>query len=223
MWFLKGISYLIPKEYNRLKVYSPPNDMAYQKRILGMFAYYSQWIRYFSAKTKLLVQNTSFPLSNKALSAFYYLKNNITLSVICEVDETASFQIETNASEFVLATTFKRKRPIFFSRTLCKTEQIHCAVEKKAAAINEVLRKSKHYLTNCSLHCNIIVYPLINQILLRPIGGRHTQPISSCNFSFIDQQNINLNAKYTDISLLVLQCTRVRSVKNTKHILCWLA
>ena len=69
----------------------------------------------------------------------------------------------------------------------------------------------------------VIVYTLINQILLGTLVSRHTQPISSSNFSFFDQQSINLNARYIHISLLVLQCTRVRSAKNIKHTLCWLA
>ena len=133
-----------PERLQPLKNLPPPNDMASQKRILGMFAYYSQWIRDFSAKIKPLVQNTSFPLS-----AFYQLKNDIELSVVCVVDETAPFQVETDASEFALAATLSQKgRPVaFISRTLSKTEQKHSAVEKEAAAIVEAVRKWKHYLT----------------------------------------------------------------------------
>ena len=76
-------------------------------------------------------------MSKEALSAFYQLKNDIELSVVCAVDETASFQVETDASEFALAATLSQKgRPVaFFSRTLSKTEQKHSAVEKEAAAI----------------------------------------------------------------------------------------
>ena len=137
-----------PERLQPLKNLPPTNDMASQKRILGMFAYYSQWIRDFSAKIKPLVQNTSFPLSKEALSAFYQLKNDIELSVVCAVDETAPFQVETDASEFALAATLSQKgRPVaFFSRTLSKTEQKHSAVEKEAAAIVEAVRKWKHYL-----------------------------------------------------------------------------
>ena len=39
-----------PKRLQPLKNLPPPNDMASQKRILGMFAYYSQWIQNFSTK-----------------------------------------------------------------------------------------------------------------------------------------------------------------------------
>ena len=136
-----------PERLQPLKNLPRPNDMASQKRILEMFAYYSQWIRDFSAKIKPLVQNTSFPLSKEALSVFYQLKSDIELSVVCAVDETAPFQVETDASEFALAATLSQKgRPVaFFSRTLSKTEQKHSAVEKEAAAIVEAVRKWKHY------------------------------------------------------------------------------
>ena len=97
-----------PERLQPLKSLPPLNDMASQKRISGMVAYFSQWIRDFSGKIKPLVQNTSFPLS-KALLAFYQLKNDIELSDICAVNETAPFQVETDASEFALAATLSQK------------------------------------------------------------------------------------------------------------------
>ena len=130
MWFLKEKSGLIPKDYNRLKIYRlqiiwPPKRELWE-------CLRTMDTRFFS-KIKPLVQNTSFPLSNEALSAFFQLKNGIELSVVCAVDETAPFQVETDASEFALTATLSQKnRPVaFFSRTLSKTEQKHSAVKKR--------------------------------------------------------------------------------------------
>ena len=76
--------------------------------------------------------------------------------VVHAVDETAPFQVEINASKFVLAATLGQKsRPIaFFSRTLSKIEQNHSAVEKEAAAIIETVCNCKDYLTG--IHFTLI-------------------------------------------------------------------
>ena len=67
---------------------------------------------------------------------------------MCAIDERVPFQIETNASEFAIATTLNQNGCLvaFFSRTLQRSE-IRCAsVEKEAQAIIETIRHWKHYL-----------------------------------------------------------------------------
>ena len=127
----------------------PTTDRKSQKRVIGLFAYYSQWIQNFSDKIRVLVQNDKFPFEQNELSTFNALKADIEKSVMSAVDENAPFEVETDASEFALAGTLNQNgRPVaFFSRTLTKAELNHSAVEKEAAAIIESVRKWRHYLT----------------------------------------------------------------------------
>ena len=138
-----------PERLKPLKQLPPPTDRKSQKRVIGLFAYYSQWIQNFSDKIRVLVQNDKFPLEQNELSTFNALKADIEKSVMSAVDENAPFEVETDASEFALAGTLNQNgRPVaFFSRTLTKAELNHSAVEKEAAAIIESVRKWRHYLT----------------------------------------------------------------------------
>ena len=52
----------------------PPEDTAAQRRVVGMFAYYSRWIKDFSSKIRPLVNNTTFPLREDVRSSFDILK-----------------------------------------------------------------------------------------------------------------------------------------------------
>ena len=65
--------------------------MKSQKQVVGLFAYYSQWIRNFSDKIHLLLQNKHFPLKEKELDAFNALKLDIEKSVVSAIDEDSLF------------------------------------------------------------------------------------------------------------------------------------
>ena len=88
-------------------------------------------------------------MPQEAYRAFNLLKKDIENSVVGAIDETCSFQVETDASDHTLSATLNQKgRPVaFFSRTLTGLELKHSSVEKEAAAIVEAVRKWKHYLT----------------------------------------------------------------------------
>ena len=124
-------------------------DLKEQKRVVGLFSYYSQWIKDFAAKVRPLTQNSDFPLTGDALESFNSLKIDVESSVVQAVDETQPFQVETDASEFALSATLNQngRSVAFFSRTLNKSELKHASVEKEAAAIVEAVRKWRHYLT----------------------------------------------------------------------------
>jgi hypothetical protein len=125
-----------------------PQNTNSLKRVMGMFAHFSKWISGFSEKIRPLVDTASFPLSPTAILAFEQLKKDIAASSISAVDPSASFTVETDASEHSIGATLSQSdRPVaFFSRTLTTCEQKHSAVEKEAYAIVEALKKWRHYL-----------------------------------------------------------------------------
>ena len=138
-----------PERLKPLQELPAPVDLKSQKRVVGLFSYYSQWVKNFSEKIRPLSQNIVFPLPEEAYRAFNLLKKDIENSVVGAIDETCSFQVETDASDHTLSATLNQKgRPVaFFSRTLTGPELRHSTVEKEAAAIVEAVRKWKHYLT----------------------------------------------------------------------------
>ena len=127
----------------------PPSNLKELRRVMGLFAHYSQFIRSFSSKLHPLSQTTSFPLSSEALSAFNTLKKDIQESAMSAVDVTVPFSLETDASDYAIAAVLNQSgRPVaFFSRTLQPSEIKHSAVEKEAQAIVESVRYWRHFLT----------------------------------------------------------------------------
>ena len=138
-----------PERLKPLLNLTPPVDMKSLKRVMGFFAYYSKWICDFSNKIKVLKEVNQFPLSEKSLEAFQSLKNEVARSVVGAIDESASFTVETDASDGALAATLNQAgRPVaFFSRTLKASEMNQASVEKEAQAIVEAVRYWRHYLT----------------------------------------------------------------------------
>ena len=102
----------------------PPTDMRALKRVMGFFAYYSQWIQGFSKKIRPLSQSKEFPLSIDALKAFQQLKNDVAKSAVVAIDESKNFQVETDASDTAIAATLNQDgRPVaFYSRGLKGSE-----------------------------------------------------------------------------------------------------
>lgn len=76
---------------------------------MGLFCYYSQWIRHFAAKVRPLEQNSAFPLTGDALESFNSLKIDVESSVVQVVDETQPIQVGTDASEFALSATLNQR------------------------------------------------------------------------------------------------------------------
>ena len=97
-----------PDRLQPLRNLPPPTDKKTQKRVIGLFAYYSQWIQNFSDKIRILVHNEKFPLPQEVRDAFDALKLDVENSVTVAIDEEAPFQVETDASEFALAGTLNQ-------------------------------------------------------------------------------------------------------------------
>ena len=75
-----------------------PHDMPSLKRSIGMFSYYSNWIKNFSEKIILLVSTKSFPIEEVAFNSFNTLKADIASPVLNNIDKTVPFVVETDAS-----------------------------------------------------------------------------------------------------------------------------
>ena len=141
----------ISPDQNRLKPLMempPPHTLKSQKRVVGMFAYYSKFIEKFSDKIRLLNQNRTFPPPKPVLDCFQLLKENLKEAALKPIDPNGEFVLETDASDFCIAATLNQQgRPVaFFSRTLNPNEIRHHAVEKEAAAIVESIREWRHFL-----------------------------------------------------------------------------
>ena len=80
-----------------------PNTAVELRRIVGMFAYYSQWIRKFSEKVRPLTQTKSFPMTQVAQKAFVQRKEEIAAAAVVAIDDKVPFAVETDASDYGIA------------------------------------------------------------------------------------------------------------------------
>ena len=138
-----------PDRVKTLRELPPPKTTKEQQRVVGLFAYYAQWISHYSDKIKPLVINRVFPLKDQALSSFVNLNSelaDVTLGVINEKDPLT---VETDASDVAISATFNQNnRPVaFWSRSLRRNELTQSSVEKEAMAIVEAIRKWSHLLS----------------------------------------------------------------------------
>ena len=136
-----------PERLEPLRNMHPPKDQ--KSKQIGMFSYYSQFIKNFSDKFQPIVKEDTYPINSDAENAFCLLKKDIKASVVTSIDETFPFVVETDASDHALAATLSQNGcPVaFFSKTLSQKEIQHPLIEKEAYAIIEVIRKWRHYLT----------------------------------------------------------------------------
>ena len=130
-----------------LELPMPDNPKAL-RRVIGMFAYYAQWIPNYSDKIKPLVQTKNFPLSKEASSSYEDLKKCLTDVTLGVIDDSKVFTVETDASEVAISASLNQEnKPVaFFSRTLNANEARHSIVEKEATAIVEAVKRWSHFL-----------------------------------------------------------------------------
>ena len=139
-----------PERLKPLKEMPPPTTLKSQKRVVGMFSYYSNWISNFSEKIRPLNLNETFPLPESVVKSFKALKEELENAVLVTVDQKKPLTVETDASDTTLSATLNQEgRPVaFYSRTLSPSERNHSAVEKEAYAIVESIKKWRHFLLN---------------------------------------------------------------------------
>ena len=59
-----------PERVKTLQELPPPKNQKEQQRIIGLFAYYAQWISQYSGKIKPLITINVFPLTSDVLASF---------------------------------------------------------------------------------------------------------------------------------------------------------
>ena len=134
-----------PERVKTLQELPSPKNHKEQQRVIGLFAYYAQWIAQYSDK----IVNTIFPLRNEALSSFKNLKSELINVSMGVIDENAVFFVETDASNVAVSATLNQNgKPVaVYSRSLSKSEQTQSSVEKEATEIVEAIRKWNHLPT----------------------------------------------------------------------------
>jgi hypothetical protein len=102
----------------------PPNNLTEQRRIIGMFAYYSQWIQNFSDKIRPLNKNNVFPLPAHVKESFETLKDDIKEAAVANIDPNIPFVVETDASDYAMNSSNIesewKTRGIFYQNTETK-------------------------------------------------------------------------------------------------------
>ena len=104
-----------PERAETLLKLSPPRNSKELQRVVGLFAYYAQWIGKYSDKIKPLINNSCFPLTGSALETFKLLKSELADVSLGVIDEKEQFVVETDASNVALSATLNQNnRPVAF-------------------------------------------------------------------------------------------------------------
>ena len=219
-----------PDRLKPLQDLPPPIDGKTLKRVIGLFAYYSSWIRNYSDQIRPLLEADTFPLNENALFAFNSLKAQLVDATLQSIDENVPFVVETDASDFAIAAVLNQGgRPVaFFSRSLKHSEKSHPSIEKEACSVIEALRKWKHFLSgkHFTLYTDQEAVSFIfNQKKLTKIKNdkliRWRCELSCYNFDIIHKPGIE-NVAADTISRIVAS-TNSNSLDKLKDLHCKLA
>ena len=111
-----------PDRVKTLLALPAPTSNKEQQRIVGLFAYYAQWIPQYSDKIKPLIQNCAFPLVDEAMRLLKLLKSELAEVSLGIIDENIPFVVETDTLNYVLLATLNlnNRSVAFFPQTLHK-------------------------------------------------------------------------------------------------------
>ena len=78
-----------------------------------MSAYYACWIENFSTKVSPLTDIETFPLTNKAVSAFETLRSNLSSACLHCINDEKPFTVECDASDLTIGEALNQNgRPV---------------------------------------------------------------------------------------------------------------
>jgi len=151
--------------------YPQPKSLAQLNRLIGLFAYYSEWLPDSSSLTQAhtnarddVVKHGNLPTSAKAV--IQKLKAQLNSACLQIPDFNRWISIETDASPTALGGTLSQDRqPIaFFSRSLSQTEIGQSIIEREACAIFDCIKRwFKNKTTLFSTH--LVVQSLPTNVL----------------------------------------------------------
>ena len=120
---------------------SPPTNANELKHVVGLFAYYAQWIENFSKKAAPLMNCKTCLLTDKGLKSFTQLKKDLANASLGTIRDDLPFEVKTKASDHATAGILSQNgRPVaYFSRQLNATERNYLAVKKEATACVEAI------------------------------------------------------------------------------------
>ena len=137
-----------PRRLQVLVDLSPLRTNRELKRVNGLFAYFSERIDDFSEKASPLLKSSSFSLTNKDIKAFQLLKSDSSKASLFSINDNLPFEVETEAFNLsIAAILYQQERLVAFTtRILSSPEKNLLAIEKKATAIMDVVRKWSYFL-----------------------------------------------------------------------------
>ena len=111
-----------PSRLQPLLTLQTPSSPKELKRITGLFAYYTKWIKDFSKEARHLQSTSKFPLGNEALEAFKTLKSDLIHASLGVIRDDIPFEVEADASDYAIAAILSQGgRPVaYMSRSLNK-------------------------------------------------------------------------------------------------------
>ena len=152
----------------------------------------------------------------EAKTVFETLKKDIEKWIVCARDEHVPFEVESDASEFAIATTLNQNgRPVaFFSHTLQGAEIRHASIEKEAQAIIETILHRKHYLMgrhfsiktdNAPLRTCLTTKRETRSKMTRLCDGGWSYPVIALTWYTNLEQKISPQIRFLDHSVLLSQ------------------
>jgi len=140
-----------PNRMSPLENFPTPTNTKSLERLIGLFVYYSKWIKNFAEKAAPLFEAKSagdFPLKPNVIESINILKNDIKKSSLSVPIEGKVLTLETDASLLSIGASLNQDgRPVaFFSHKLNPAESKWSIVELEAYAIVKAIEHFRPFL-----------------------------------------------------------------------------